>query len=41
MDNVDHRALSITGPAMAFTIATYARSIEGVNGVPPRDRRNR
>lgn len=41
MDNVDHRALSITGPAMAFTIGTYARSIEGVNGLPPRDSRNR
>lgn len=41
IENVDHRALSITGPAMAFAIGTYAQSIEGVNGVPPRDRRHR
>ncbi|MGW0162075.1 M28 family peptidase [Mycobacterium sp. NPDC003323] len=41
MDNVDHRALSITAPALAYTIGTYARSIEGVNGVPARDSRNR
>ncbi|MGK2852716.1 MAG: M28 family peptidase, partial [Microbacteriaceae bacterium] len=41
IENVDHRALSITGPAMAFAIGTYAHSIEGVNGVPPRDRRHR
>ncbi|MGU3501379.1 M28 family peptidase [Mycobacterium sp. C31M] len=41
MDNVDHRALSITGPAIAFAIGTYAQSIEGPNGVPPRDKRNR
>lgn len=40
IDNVDHRALSITGPALAFAIGTYAQSIEGVNGVPPRDRRH-
>lgn len=41
MDNVDHRALSVTGPAMAYAIGTYARSIDGPNGVPPRDERNR
>jgi Peptidase family M28/PA domain len=41
IENVDHRALSITGPAMAFAIGTYAHSIEGVNGVPPRDSRHR
>ncbi|CAN7206301.1 M28 family peptidase [Mycolicibacterium frederiksbergense] len=41
IENVDHRALSITGPALAFAIGTYAHSIEGVNGVPPRDRRQR
>lgn len=39
--NVDHRALSITGPALAFAIGTYAHSIEGVNGVPARDARHR
>jgi Zn-dependent M28 family amino/carboxypeptidase len=36
IDNVDRRALSITGPAVAFAVGTYANSIEGVNGVPPR-----
>ncbi len=41
MDNVDHRALSITGPAMAFAVGTYALSIEGDNGVPARDQRHR
>ncbi|MGB5113290.1 MAG: M28 family peptidase [Mycobacterium sp.] len=41
IENVDHRALSITGPAMAFAIGTYAHSIEGVNGVPARDSRHR
>lgn len=41
IENVDHRALSITGPAMAFAIGTYAHSIEGVNGVPARDNRHR
>lgn len=41
IDNVDHRTLSIMGPAMAFAIGTYAQSIEGVNGVPSRDGRHR
>jgi hypothetical protein len=41
IDNVDRHALSITGPAVAFVVGTYAQSIDGVNGVPPRDRRNR
>lgn len=36
LDNVDRRTLSITGPAVAFAVGTYAKSIEGVNGVPPR-----
>ena len=35
IDNVDRRALSITGPAVAFAVGTYATT-EGVNGVPPR-----
>ncbi len=41
MENVDHRALSITGPALGFAIGTYALSIEGENGVPARDQRRR
>lgn len=36
IDNVDRRALSITGPAVAFAVGTYAHGAEGVNGVPPR-----
>jgi hypothetical protein len=41
IDNADRRALSIMGPAVGFVVGTYAASIDGVNGVPPRDRRNR
>jgi Zn-dependent M28 family amino/carboxypeptidase len=36
MANVDHAALAITGPAVAFAIGTYAHSTEGPNGVPAR-----
>ena len=36
-DNDDRHALSIMGPAVAFRVGTYAQSIEGANGVPPRD----
>ncbi|MDT5077927.1 MAG: hypothetical protein QOJ80_2564 [Mycobacterium sp.] len=36
IDNVDRHALSITAPAVAFAVGTYAHSTEGVNGVPPR-----
>jgi Zn-dependent M28 family amino/carboxypeptidase len=36
IDNVDRRALSITGPAVAFAVGTYSSSTDGVNGVPPR-----
>ena len=41
VDNIDRRALSVTGPAVAFAVATYAKSIDGVNGVPPRGQRHR
>ncbi len=34
--NVDRRALSITGPAIAFAVGTYAQSTDGPNGVPQR-----
>jgi hypothetical protein len=33
--------LSVMGPAVAFGVGTYAQSVEGVNGVPPRDQRHR
>jgi hypothetical protein len=29
------------GSAIAFTVGTYGRSIEGPNGVPARDKRHR
>ncbi|OBG89578.1 peptidase M28 [Mycobacterium sp. E802] len=41
IDNVDAHALGIMGPAIAFTVGTYAASIEGPNGVPVRDKRHR
>ncbi|MFV8054284.1 M28 family metallopeptidase [Mycobacterium sp. 48b] len=41
IDNVDAHALGIMGSAIAFTVGTYARSIEGPNGVPARDERHR
>ncbi|MGV0811304.1 M28 family metallopeptidase [Mycolicibacterium boenickei] len=41
IDNVDARALGTMGSAIAFTVGTYARSIEGPNGVPARDKRHR
>jgi hypothetical protein len=34
--NVDRATLSITGPAVAFAVGTYAQSTEGPNGVPAR-----
>lgn len=41
IDNVDRHALSVMGPAVAFAVGAYAQSTDGVNGVPPRDRRHR
>jgi Zn-dependent M28 family amino/carboxypeptidase len=41
IDNIDRDALSAMGPAVAFAVGTYAQSVEGVNGVPPRDQRHR
>ncbi|KQY08230.1 peptidase M28 [Mycobacterium sp. Root135] len=34
--NVDRATLSVTGPAVAFAVGTYAQSTEGPNGVPAR-----
>lgn len=34
--NVDRATLSITGPAVAFAVGTYAHSTDGPNGVPAR-----
>ena len=41
IDNIDRDALSIMGPAVGFAVGAYAQSTDGVNGVPPRDQRNR
>lgn len=41
VDNVNRDALSLLGPAVAYAVAHYALSIDGVNGVPPRDQRPR
>jgi Zn-dependent M28 family amino/carboxypeptidase len=41
IDNVDRHALSVMGPAVAYAVGAYAMSVEGVNGVPPRDQRHR
>jgi Zn-dependent M28 family amino/carboxypeptidase len=41
VDNIDRRALSVMGQAVAFALGTYAQSVDGVNGVPPRDQRHR
>lgn len=41
IDNVDRDALGVMAATVAFAVGNYAQSIEGVNGVPPRDQRNR
>jgi Zn-dependent M28 family amino/carboxypeptidase len=41
LDNIDRDALSVMGQAVAFAVGTYAQSVDGVNGVPPRDQRHR
>lgn len=41
IDNVDRDALGIMASSAAFAIGTYAQSIDGVNGVPARDQRDR
>ena len=40
-DVVDREALAVLGPAAAFAVGTYAESVDGVNGVPARDQRQR
>lgn len=41
IDNVDRDALGIMAGTVAFAVGSYAESIDGVNGVPPRTERNR
>jgi len=38
---VNRDALAIAGPGVGFAVGSYASSIEGVNGVPARDKRHR
>jgi Zn-dependent M28 family amino/carboxypeptidase len=41
VDNIDRQSLSVMGQAAAFAVGSYAQSVDGVNGVPPRDQRHR
>ena len=41
IDNIDRDALGIMASAAAYAVGTYAQSIDGVNGVPARDQRDR
>jgi hypothetical protein len=41
IDNIDRKALSVMAQAAAFAVGTYAESVEGANGVPPKDQRHR
>jgi Zn-dependent M28 family amino/carboxypeptidase len=41
VDALNRAALAITGPTVAFAVGTYAQSVTGPNGVPPRDQRHR
>ncbi|OBA80485.1 peptidase M28 [Mycobacterium sp. 1164966.3] len=41
VDNINREALAVMGSGAAFAVGTYAESIGGVNGVPPRDKRHR
>lgn len=41
IDNVDPAALSVMASSAAFAVGSYAQSIEGVNGVPARETRDR
>jgi Zn-dependent M28 family amino/carboxypeptidase len=41
VEHISQHALAVTGAAVAFTVANYAQSIGGPNGVPDRDRRHR
>lgn len=41
IDNVNRDALEIMASTVAFAVGTYAQTTDGVNGVPPREQRNR
>lgn len=39
--NINRDALAVTGSGVAFAVGSYAQSIDGPNGVAPRDKRHR
>lgn len=41
VDGINRAALGIMASSAAFAVATYAQSIDGINGVPPREKRFR
>lgn len=41
IDNISREALAVMGSGVAYTVGTYAETIEGVNGVPSHDKRHR
>lgn len=41
VDALNRGAIAVMGPTVAFAVGTYAQSITGPNGVPPRDQRHR
>lgn len=41
VDNIDRDALAVTSSGVGFAVGSYAQAIDGVNGVPPRDKRHR
>lgn len=41
VDNINREALAVMGSGVAFAVGSYAGSIGGINGVPPRDKRHR
>lgn len=41
IDNINREALAVMGSGVAFAVGHYAESIDGVNGVPPHDKRHR
>lgn len=41
VDNINREALAVMGSGVAFAVGSYARSIGGVNGVTPHDKRHR
>ncbi|MGH3560983.1 MAG: M28 family peptidase [Mycobacterium sp.] len=41
VDNINSVALAVMGSGAAFAVGSYAQSIDGVNGVAPRDKRHR